>query len=183
MSSILGIPQSGNDPLRNVAEPTAMKSVTETPILPRTLFYFNVRRTKELFLWLRNVSNASMDASQSRPSQRYVSKVKILDQQKAYLVINNTIPLPDGMHETCHVRLVASRKKPSPNAWLIGLAKREPSGTLNAKASSVRKCTHEVVRCPIVGEITFRTSDGCGNFGSLFSITALLADILLDSTK
>jgi hypothetical protein len=167
-----------------------------------------VGRTRELFEWLSNATprteNKSIDEnwtpttsterqqqsrSPARLGRRYFSLVRILDIQKAFLILsknNGTVAFEnDGLHESCNGRL----------PWLGVLLGDDDGSTSNGLRRDRNLRRLEAAIAPVAKYIdkgrgyssfygpsyftpAFRGVDGCGDFGTLLTATALLADIV-----
>ncbi|CUG87677.1 membrane-associated protein, putative [Bodo saltans] len=203
LTPVLSVPQSELQLFSNVATPAprhqnvvkrsvSQKRWSRAMAIATKVFhtFFEVDRTASLFTWLNATEErerALRDTTVREP--RYFSSVRILDVQKAFVMLSGNVSGEstavferDGLHESCSALSLwfgvttgsASAEEVSPSQQRDDILKRiEP---LQQALKSLSSLPPNSTTLPFVS--AFRSVDGCGDFGTLLSITALLADIV-----
>ncbi|CUG89477.1 Hypothetical protein, putative, partial [Bodo saltans] len=199
LTPVLSVPQSERQLFTNVATPTAIHAVTRGATnkrWARALTFaskvtrpYEVDRTASLFTWLNETEDRerSLEATTRKP--RYFSSVRILDVQKTFVMLSNIsgrntgVFEREGLHETCTTLTswfgVTTSSGTANNANVNSLQSDgilrsiEPLTKLLISLSALPPNSTTLPFVP-----AFRSVDGCGDFGTLLSITALLADVV-----
>ncbi|CUG88329.1 Hypothetical protein, putative, partial [Bodo saltans] len=152
--------------------------------------FFQVDRTVSLFTWLNATEKRRRSFRRgTRPETppHYFSSVRVLDIQKAFLMLSNVSGINtgvferEGVHETCATFFPWFGVTTGWRATAKDFTSSQ-SGDILKSIEPLKHLLNSISASPNFKWMSFapafRGVDGCGDFGTHLTITAMLADIV-----